>query len=236
MNFSDFPVRLRSWVRGRLGLAQTSYAQCGEDLIVDAVFRGLHIDKPSYMDIGAYDPRQMSNTYLFYKRGARGVCIEPQPLRCARIRRVRPKDLCLNIGVGGKDHEGLEFYILSQEALSTFSKTEAERVCRYGNTRIERKLKIPVMTLTAVLKKHQLPAPDYISIDLEGDELEALQTLDWAHGRPKVICAETLTYTEDRTEQKQQKTIDWLEKKGYFLYADTYINSIFVDKALWKNR
>ena len=236
MTLTNLPVQFRRWIRGRLGLAQTSYAQCGEDLIIDAVFRGLNIDKPSYIDVGAYDPRQMSNTYLFYKRGAHGVCIEPQPLRCARIQRARRKDLCLNIGIAAKNHEGMEFYVLSQEALSTFSKIEAERVCRYGHTRITRKLKIPLMTLAEVSKKFSLPAPDFISIDLEGDELEALQTLDWTHGRPKVLCVETLTYTEDKTEKKQVKTIEWLEKKGYFLYADTYINSIFVDKALWKNR
>jgi FkbM family methyltransferase len=224
------------WWRKKLGLAQKSYAQCGEDLIIDAVLRGLKISRPFYVDIGAYDPRYMSNTYLFYKRGAHGLCVEPQPEHCRRIQKARPRDVCLNVGIGPKDNKALDFYVLSQDTLSTFSKTEAERVCHYGHTRILRTLKIPVMTLSSLFQAHQVPEPDLISIDLEGDERQALESLDFKRWRPKVFCIETLTYTEDRSEKKQQKTIGWMQDQGYLFYADTYINSIFVDRKRWENR
>jgi hypothetical protein len=52
-----------------------SYAQCGEDLIVDFVFSGLKPPSISYLDIGAHHPTHLSNTYLFYRRGFAGFVL-----------------------------------------------------------------------------------------------------------------------------------------------------------------
>ena len=40
----------------------------------------------------------------------------------------------------------------------------------------------------------------------------------------------------NNTEIKEQGMIDALLDKGYIMFADTYINSIFVRQDLWKNR
>jgi len=54
-----------------------TYGQYGEDALV---FSAL---KPSrrgfYVDVGAYDPLEGSNTYKLYQRGWRGLTIEPNP-------------------------------------------------------------------------------------------------------------------------------------------------------------
>jgi hypothetical protein len=78
--------------------------------------------------------------------------------------------------------------------------------------------------------------PDFLSLDVEGLEEMIIQTIDYDHNFPKVICIETLTYTENNTEVKEQRMINSLLDKGYLLFADTYINSIFVKQDLWKNR
>lgn len=56
------------------------YSQCGEDKIVDLLFKKLSITNPSWLDIGAGDPSVLSNTAMFYEMGLRGVNIEPNPV------------------------------------------------------------------------------------------------------------------------------------------------------------
>ena len=56
-----------------------SYSQCGEDIIVARLLRDMGIDMPFYVEIGTNDPVIFNNTYFFYRRGAHGVCVEPNP-------------------------------------------------------------------------------------------------------------------------------------------------------------
>jgi hypothetical protein len=78
---------------------ERSFSQFGEDLIVARVCANLGVKNPRYLDIGANDPRFRNNTYYFYLKGARGCCVEPDVRLCARIKRIRPEDICLNIGI-----------------------------------------------------------------------------------------------------------------------------------------
>jgi hypothetical protein len=79
-------------------------------------------------------------------------------------------------------------------------------------------------------------SPNFVSIDVEGMDLVVVKSIDFNRYRPEVFCIETLSYTENNTEVKLNDIISYVESQGYFLYADTYINSIFVDKAKWKLR
>src|SRR5436189_6164104 len=80
--------------------AKTSYAQQNEDLIVADLLKWLDIKEIHYLDIGAAEPVQDSNTYLFYKQGHRGVLVEPNPAYGPKYREVRPGDKWLEVGVG----------------------------------------------------------------------------------------------------------------------------------------
>ena len=64
----------------RLAHANFSYSQQGEDLIILDIFRHLRLKRPSYLDIGAWEPVKSNNTYLFYRLGSRGVLVEPNPV------------------------------------------------------------------------------------------------------------------------------------------------------------
>ena len=75
-----------------------SYAQTGEDIIVDFLIGAKKIKEFTYLDIGANHPVKFNNTYKFYDAGYRGVCIEPDPYVYAVLSKKRPEDICLNIG------------------------------------------------------------------------------------------------------------------------------------------
>jgi Methyltransferase FkbM domain len=77
---------------------------------------------------------------------------------------------------------------------------------------------------------------DFLSLDIEGNELEIIQHLEFDFAKPKVMCIETLTYSRQGAQQKNEDLIAFVRHKGYIVYADTYINTIFVDQASWESR
>ncbi len=210
-----------------------TYSQSGEDVIIDFIFTAfLKMEKPTYLDLGAHHSSIMSNTVFFYKKGARGVLVEADPFLFEELKRNRRKDLCLNIGVGVTGEKEADFYILDAKALNTFSKEEVEKCRAY--TKVEKIIKMPLLSINEIIEKHCLKTPDFISIDIEGLDFEVIKGLNFDKYRPKVFCVETI---ENSTEHKNKEIDQFMLDKGYMVYADTYINTIYVDKGLrdiWK--
>ena len=212
-----------------------SFAQCGEDLIVEFVFQALRIPRFTYLDIGAHHHSHFSNTCRFYRQGMRGVCVEPDPDLFETLADKRPEDQHVNAGISDVDQEALPFYILSASTLNTFCREEALRLAATGAHTLRRITRVPMISIPSLLARY-FPdkAPDFLSVDVEGLDLQILRAIDFSCIRPKVICVETLSYSELRQETKDTGAKELLERAGYFLYADTYINSIFVDTTAWK--
>src|SRR3954454_18810001 len=78
-----------------------SYAPNHEDILLDRVF-GDHVG--TFMDVGARRPAVHNLTYFFYRRGWRGVNLEPFPRRHAEFQAVRPGDL--NLPLAAWDSNG----------------------------------------------------------------------------------------------------------------------------------
>lgn len=216
-----------------------SYSQSGEDIIIDYLFKWLGIKKISYLDIGTNDPILLNNTYYFYKKGNYGVCIEPDPILNLRLKRIRPKDICLNIGVSADQYDYADYYVMSSNTLNTFSKEFAERCQRYDNQKIEKIIKIPLMPINDVITNNFSSYPNFISIDIEGKELEILKKFNFKEFKPEVFCIETVSYAdyvENRSDKKNIDIINLMQSNGYNIYGDTYINSIFVYNEAWQKR
>lgn len=211
-----------------------SFSQSGEDVIADFVFRAIGVERPTYLDIGAHHPTRLSNTSFFYAQGCRGVNVEPDPDLFAEFPKLRPGDVNLNVGIGEQQAAALPFYVMSTRTLNTFSETEAKRYESTGAHHIESVIEVPVMSINAVIDQHFSGAsPDFLTVDVEGLDFEIVKTLDLAKYRPAVICVETITFSETRQEQKLPEIGEYLVANDYFVYADTYINTIFVDRARW---
>lgn len=224
---------LNAWPRRG---ANFSYAQSGEDLIIDFIAQAMKIEKVTYLDIGAHHPVKFSNTYLFYTRGYRGVLVEPDPDLLSEIKRVRPRDTCIGAGVGIDEAASSRFYVMSTRTLNTFSEVEAKRYEAMGTNRIEKVIDIPLVTINGILAEHfAKEAPSLISIDIEGLDFEVVSALDLKRYRSPIVCVETLSYSEDRNETKDLRIADLMSRNGYFVYADTYINTIFVDAERWRS-
>jgi len=215
---------------------EQSYAQAGEDRILNYLFSTMGIEKPSYLDIGANLPKMFNNTFLFYERGGAGVCVEADPALFDDLSKVRERDKCLNIGITFDNRKEADFYVFPIPALNTLSKEEAEFRAENGSYKIEKIIKIPLKTINEVLEENFEKTPDLISIDVEGIDLQILKSLDFDKYRPLVICVETITYSENRTEKKIVEILDFVTSKGYFVYADTHINTIFVNEEKFNDQ
>jgi len=210
---------------------QKSYSQCGEDLIVDYIFNTLKLAHPSYLDIGAHHPYFLSNTYLFYRQGCRGVSVEPDPFLFRKISSARRRDNNLNVGMA-RESGTLRLHIFSSRTLNTFSEEEAQNYIAAGHEQIETR-DIDVLTFDDVMQKHFDRTPDFISLDVEGMDMEILESIDFSKYRPVVFCIETLTYSRVGEGKKLTGIDDMMIKNNYMKYADTHINSIYVDRERW---
>lgn len=155
-----------------------SFSQCGEDLLIQYVFNLRDIQRPSYIDVGAHDPFFLSNTALFYENGSIGINIEANPQLFKNFNIHRSQDINLNIGLGYQKRE-LDFYIMQDNTLSTFSKEEADFMMTNGKKLAEIK-KVKLTTIMNVLNEYNNGTfPDFMSLDVEGLDFEILQSIDF---------------------------------------------------------
>lgn len=209
-----------------------SYSQSGEDIIIEYLFRLRNIDKPVCLDIGAYHPVVSNNTYKFFLKGSKVVNIDANPAAIEKFDETRPGDTNLNIGIGADTGE-FDFYIMEDVSLNTFSLEQKVSLEKMGN-RLREVKKIKMVPVNHVLKEYfGNIAPDLISIDAEGVDFDIVKSFDFNEYAPKVICIETINYTADGTGIKRFSLCEYIEAAGYFEYANTNINSIFVNKAWW---
>ena len=223
-------------IRQKKKFKKISYSQCGEDLLIQFIFDQLKIKNPSYLDIGAHHPFYLSNTALMYENGSTGVNIEPDPDLFKNFLKHRRKDKNLNIGIG--ESEGFaNFYHISTPTLNTFSKHEAENYINEGDYRITRLSNIEVNTLKKVIQHYCANKfADFLNIDAEGIDELIIKSIDFSDNYPIVICIETISFSTSGRGVKNAELIKRICNEGYILYADTYINSIFVRDNVWKDQ
>jgi len=202
-----------------------SHSQFGEDIILDALLDGQPTG--TYIDVGANDPVRLSNTCRFHQRGWRGVNIEPTKTLWQRLNEVRPDDINLNIGAGAINGTAT-FYEMNIDTYSTFNKENSAEFC--PGKEIAATIEMPILTLSAIWAKHVGDkAVDFISVDVEGDNLGVLQGNDWARFRPRFVLVEM-----DRNERKG--IIAFLTERNYELLFANSVNGIFGDRRADEQR
>lgn len=175
-----------------------------------------------YVDIGCWHPVKASNTYYFYLRGWKGICIDPNPELKLLFNKLRPKDNFINCAIGPSS-EGLNYYQLNNN-YSTMNTLNFDFIKKHNlESEIKDVLKIPVYNLKDVLEKNIVKNDriDFFDIDVEGFDLEVLKSNDWNKYRPKVILVET-----DLSIQKDinSENVEYLKSVGYRLIAKSILN------------
>jgi len=200
-----------------------SYSQFGEDLEIEKAVGKK--ENGFYVDVGANDPNQISNTKRFYKKGWTGINIEPNFENYQKFVNERPQDINLNIGIGPQDGEA-KFYIFDPNELSTFSQEEAQKYQKLGY-KLESEKDVRIIPLWKVLEEHaQGKEVDFLSVDAEGYDLEVLKSNNWERFRPKVLCVEI---AEHGSGKKQAGVEEFLTKIEYTLVKFNGLNGVYRD-------
>lgn len=224
---------------GRLGLKpapisttiRETYAQCNEDLIVEALLRakmtaaGRSMATVNYLEIGGNHPVQTSSTYLLYRAwGARGTIVEANAGLAQRLRATRPHDAIVQTAVSDTNDTAVSLYVHDLDELSTLAASNirgVEETGLFGDlSRVET---VPNMHINAFFDAHVKAPLDFLSIDIEGLDLPVLRALDPVH-RPTVLQVECVEL------ELLSQLVATLEPRGYQLTAITDVNVIFVQK------
>jgi FkbM family methyltransferase len=199
-----------------------SYSQEGEDSILNRIFEAQ--PEGFFVDIGAHHPFRFSNTYAFYKRGWQGINIDPNPNSKKQFDLFRPRDINIEFGVS-ETKGSLKYYNFFEKALNTFSGERAEEYQK-ANWPIESVINIETFPLADILNNHLTRGQkiDFMTIDVEGLEMQVLISNNWDLYKPKVILIEMLNLPfEELIECDIYKL---LFKQGYRYVAKT-INTVF---------
>jgi FkbM family methyltransferase len=210
-----------------------SYSQCGEDLIVDFIFSARNPKNKFYVDIGAHHPSYLNNTFFFYKKGWRGVNVDPLSEGIALFNKRRREDVNVAAGLGART-EDVTFYVMDPGTLSTFDEQVADSYVKLGH-KLKRREKVGFLSAGDLIRTYNIPSDiALLSIDIEGNEYQIVSDFVRAGLRPDVLVCETGCYSPVLPlAKKNQLLISNIVQLDYILYADTFVNSIFVSKQFW---
>jgi FkbM family methyltransferase len=229
---SRFAEQLRSVTNRQLRRARRhrngSYAQEGEDLVLSVLMEPDVPRSGFYVDIGAHHPTRFSNTMHFYDRGWRGLNVDARPGFAAEFRAVRPRDIAVECGVASRPGE-LLFYEFNEPALNTFDGDIAQRRHGHRHYRIERKVPVRICTLATLLDQHVGPNQpiDFLSVDVEGLDVDVLRSNDWDRYRPRFVLSEV--YGQWLDEVIGCETVAVMGELGYRACSRTRHTIFFED-------
>ena len=197
----------------KYSVTRNSYAQLGDDRIAIDLLKQKVLDRPIfYIDVGANHPSRLSNTYLMYREGATGVTIDPNDDLMRLHRLIRPRDIQLSIGCG-KSIELLKFYYSTTPVLSSFLKSQVHNL---WNTSY-----LPVFTLDKICADLEISTVDFLSIDVEGMDIEVLEGANETLLKTYLICIEA------NSDKNELAIINYMKSKNFELNVKNEWNLFF---------
>ena len=219
MNFIKFFYYM--YYRPKIFFPKKTYSMYGEDIIIERFFKNKK--KGFYVDIGCYHPLEGSNTYLLFKKGWNGINADVNSLSIELFNRAREKDHNVNLAVSNNKQKLKIYFRKKINMLNTSSKKLAKIHFRNGfQERV-----INACPLNEIIKKSKFNSKkiDFLNIDVEGKELNVLESLNFSKYKPKLICIEIHNH-----EKMYDKNYDYLKRNSVykFLIRKGY-------KVIWKN-
>jgi len=171
-----------------------------------------------YVDVGSADGVVDSNTYVFDRMGWKGICIDPFPANmgqrtCQMFRQP----------VFSESGRKVEFRVAGENG------GIVDTMNRYKDSHPRANVvELVTATLDEILTRAKAPRHiDYLSIDVEGAELEVLR--GFSIDRYEV---DALTIEHNNEPVKREAMRQWLESKGYERVRSWIVDDWYVRKPL----
>ena len=212
------------YLKNKFLLKRKTYAMEGEDLEIVKIIK--NIKNGFYVDAGGYHPLDRNNTYLLYKNNWRGINIDLSEFSIDLFNFMRPDDVNINVAVSNNDDYVTFFYQKKLSQLTTIKKNIANQ--RMQGLIKEQKIKSNKLTTILNNSKYKNRKIDFLNIDIEGADFEALKSLDFEIYRPKLVCVEIYDENIDNSNiniflKKLNYTRIWSATYSH-LYTDNFIN------------
>ena len=167
---------------------KTMRSQCGQDAFIEHNFFGVNA-KGIYLDLGCNDGISNSNTFHFLNRGWKGKCFEADPNKYLSIHSASGRLDGVHGAASSTDGRA-EFAVVRvpDGGLSGLSTTIDERARKFG---VKGTVSVPTFSPQTILTKYYSESThstlDYVSIDVEGHELEVLRS--WPFGSAEDVSS-----------------------------------------------
>lgn len=217
-----------------------SYSFGGCDLIIDYIFKSKN--KGFYIDVGCQHPISNNNTYLLYKKGWNGINIDLDEVSIDMFNNFRSDDFNKQIAVSDYKGKIILYTYHNRSAVQTVNQQRAEKM----NPRGLKKIEIECDTLNSIIdnSKFKNMEIDFLSIDIEGHELNALRTFDFNKYKPKLVIIEYNDPELAKVEFYYQKIENVMKSKIYkFMYDQNYkfvnwhhSDLVFICDSIFQNK
>ena len=207
-----------------------SYSGGAIDLIVDYYFKNKK--KGIYIDVGAFHPFNGSNTYKLFKRGWEGINIDLDHQTIDIFNHFRPNDENICAAVSETVEEKNLYFHHNRSAINTIEE-------RLGHRAKEIK-KIKTKCLNDIIEntKYKSSNIDFLSIDVEGHELDVIKGLDLEKYPVKIIVIEHQDpmmkkvefYNQDIERTIQSDIYKYMISKNYVLINWLHSDLVFINK------
>ncbi|MEI6075391.1 MAG: FkbM family methyltransferase [Verrucomicrobiota bacterium] len=172
-----------------------------------------------FVEVGANDPHEGSQTWLLEKNGWQGVLVEPQAALCEKLRRERKNAQVFQVACSGPDKEGeASLHIAAHDGISTLEPQADSHGIEFVGTE-----RVKTITLDKVLSEAGLAKIDFLSLDVEGYEIEVMRGFDFQKYQPSLILIEDGV----RNLEKHR----FLKRQGYRLVKRTSLNNWYVPRG-----
>lgn len=219
------------YIRNKKFLKNSS--QFGEDKFIldlfDKDYRG------KYLDLGCYHPTRHSNTHILYQSGWTGINIDLNPLTIELFNFMRPKDINYNIGISNSEEEKELYFINEFNTQNTLDKNQLNFLKNHHNVKDREILKTKLKTkkLETILLDNNFHNIDFFNIDIEGHELEVIESIDFDKFKFKYICIEMIQHNEISVN-RSKKIKDILNNNDFIIVKKFEFNYIYKNTLLVK--
>jgi FkbM family methyltransferase len=182
-----------------------------------------------FLEIGADDGIDKSNTKFYEELGWSGICVEPSHKRFKLLTQNR-KCICENYAISDSTGE-VEFMDISGwgkglsgivEKYDIRHKIRIDRELTHPKNQGNEIIKVKTEVLSNLLQKHNVTKVDFCSIDTEGSEFDIIKTIDFNKYDFGLFLIEN-NYGDSRVR-------DFLEAKEY-----TFVTTLTIDEVFTKN-
>jgi FkbM family methyltransferase len=165
-----------------------TYGHTGEDRLLKELLNPPIFKRGFYIELGANHPTFISNTFAFYRRGWRGICVDANAAHIRSFALLRPRDIAVHAVLDTQKGERI-FYRFQNDVLSTLDASAARVLASQGLSYTEEK--VQTQRLDDLLESVNAPQEfDLLAIDIEEMDLPVLKTLDLKRYQPQWIMME----------------------------------------------